>query len=292
MRGHLGEARIWRGEPLQIPEDRIVRTLIGQTSLALERARLVQVEMRAHVLEESDRLKSALLSSVRHELRTPLVTIKAAATGLLSGVVDWNSPARRELLIALEDEADRLNQLVDNLLSSSRLEAGALKLERQWHLPLEIIYAAVDRLARVLQGHVVEVAVSEDLPLVSVDHVLMQQVFANLLGNCAKYAPAGTIIHIEASVLEDRNLWIWISNEGPPVPEEHLATIFEPFQRLETIDRPGIGLGLSICKGITEAHGGQIWATNLPKGFAYHLTLPLTPEGEDPPLILAEADAS
>ena len=290
VRGHLGEVRIWRGEPLEIPESRLVHTLAGQTALALERARLSRIEMRSHILEESDRLKSALLSSMSHELRTPLVTIKAAATGLRSGMVDWNSPARHDLLAALEDEVDRLNQLVDNLLSSSRLEAGALKLDRQWHIPLEIVDSTVDRLARVLQHHVVEINVADDLPLISVDHVLMQQVFSNLLGNCAKYAPPGSTIRIEASASNEDNLWVQISNEGPPVPKENLATIFEPFQRLETVERPGIGLGLSICKGITEAHGGRIWAVNLPDGFAYRLTLPLTAGGMGAPRISSEVD--
>lgn len=289
-RGALGDVRLWRDTPLQPPEERVLRTLTRQTGLALERAQLARVETRARILEESDRLKSALLSSVSHEFRTPLVTIKAAATGLRSGMVSWDSPAREELLIALEDESDRLNRLVDNLLSSSRLEAGALTLSRQWHFLLEIIDPAVDRMARTLQNYTLVIDVSEDLPLVYVDHVLIQQVFVNLLGNCAKYAPAGTMIGIAAETDGDNALLVRVTNEGPPVPEANLTTIFLPFQRLQTTGAPGLGLGLSICKGIIEAHGGSIWAVNLDRGLAFCFSLPLAPEGITAPHVPLEAE--
>lgn len=275
-RGKLGEIQLWldRSE-LSDTDERLLRAFAGQGALALERALLAQAETKAAILEESDRLKSALLSSVSHELRTPLVTIKAAATSLRSGEIPWESAAREELLNALVEETDHLNDVVGNLLNMSRIEAGALKLEREWNVLSEIVDGAVERLRRASQQHRLEVDVSEDLPMVQVDAVLMQQVFTNLLNNSIKYAPPGTTICIKGSNNMQDELLIEVDNEGPRVPEEHLESIFDRFHRVTSADRiPGTGLGLSICKGIIEAHGGRIWAENLPGGLAFKFTLP------------------
>ena len=289
-RGLLGEIHLWRTDrPLSPAEERLLRTFASQGALALERALLAQAETRAQVLEESDRLKSALLSSVSHELRTPLATIKAAATSLRSGEVAWDTSARGDLIAAIDDETDHLNRLVGNLLDMSRIEAGALKPQRQWNILAEIVGGVLARMRHVTERHHLDVEVPEDLPLVPVDYVQMEQVFTNLISNSLKYTPVGTTIRIRVRA-QAEVLLVQVSNQGPPVPEEHLDRIFDKFYRVTAADRvTGTGLGLSICKGIIEAHGGRIWAENLPDGFAFNFALPLTWEGA-PPRLPAEPE--
>lgn len=293
-RGLLGEIRLWRPDvPLTPSEDRLLRTFASQGALALERALLGQVENRAKVLEESDRLKTALLSSVSHELRTPLATIKAASTSLRSGEVTWQSQARDDLIIAIDEEADHLNRLVGNLLDMSRIEAGALKPQRQWNILAEIVAGVLARLKRAAEGHTLAIDIPDSLPLVPVDYVLMEQVFINLIGNSLKYAPANTTIHVSAVVGKEdpSQILVRIENQGPSVPEEHLDRIFDKFYRVTAADRiTGTGLGLSICKGIVEVHGGRIWAENLPGGFAFNFTLPLTWQGHQAPTVPEDSE--
>jgi two-component system sensor histidine kinase KdpD len=291
-RGQLGEIRLWRDSaPISNSEDRLLRTFASQGALALERAWLAEAEQRAHVLEESDRLKSAILSSVSHELRTPLATIKAAATSLRSGEVAWESAARAVLLGAIDDESDHLNRLVGNLLDMSRIEAGALRPSRQWNLLREIVGGVVERMRPLTGHHQLELDMPEDLPLVPVDYVQIEQVFTNLISNCLKYAPPHTQIRVSARPTGDGSLQVQVSNQGPPVPEQDLARIFDKFYRITAADRvTGTGLGLSICKGIVEAHGGRIWAENLPVGFAFNFTLPTTWDGNPPPNLPPETE--
>ena len=283
-RGLLGEIRLWRKAPPLTPtEDRLLRTFASQGALAIERAQLVETETRARVLEESDRLKSSLLSSVSHELRTPLATIKAGVSSLRSGEVDWDSDSREELLAAIEEETDRLNYLVGNLLNMSRIEAGALKPERKWNVLAEIVQGVVNHISKRSLTHQIKIDVSPELPLVPVDYIQMEQVFTNLLSNSIKYSPENTIIQVSAWATQKQEIQVQIKNQGPPVPEPDLERIFDKFHRITAADRiTGAGLGLSICKGIIEAHGGRIWAENLPDGFAFNFSLPLTWEGASP----------
>lgn len=294
VRGEVGTIRIWHAESaLQPEQERLLYTFASQGALALERAWLTQTETRARVLEESDRLKSALLSSVSHELRTPLATIKAAATSLRGGGVAWKSKAREDLLAAVDDEADHLNRLVGNLLDMSRIEAGALKPQRQWNLLSEIVGGVISRLRTSTEQHTLIVEIPDDLPFVPVDYVQMEQVFDNLVSNSLKYAPVNTTIYIRARKQTDDTLLVTVANQGPHVPEEHLQRIFDKFYRVTDADRvTGTGLGLSICKGIIAAHGGTIWAENLPDGFAFNFTLPLTLDGAPPPALPLESDPS
>jgi two-component system sensor histidine kinase KdpD len=283
-RGTLGEIRLWRAAPAISPgERRLFQTFASQGALALERARLAQAESRARVLEESDRLKSAILSSISHELRTPLSTIKAAASSLRGKEVGWDSPARAELVAAIDDEADHLNILVGNLLDMSRIESGALKPRREWNILAEIIGSVLARMKNLAGEHMLEIDVPESLPLVPVDYVQMEQVFTNLVSNSLKYAPASTLVRIRARP-EEECIHVQVSNQGPQVPPEDLERIFAKFYRITAADRvTGTGLGLSICKGIIEAHGGRIWAENVPDGLAFNFTLPLTRDGTQPP---------
>lgn len=283
-RGVLGEIRLWRAEPaLTSSEKRLLQTFASQGALALERARLAEAESRARVLEESDRLKSSILSSVSHELRTPLSTIKAAASSLRSNQVSWDSAARPELIAQIDDEADHLNMLVGNLLDMSRIESGVLKPKRDWNILSEIVGSVLARMKHLAGEHRIEVDVPESLPLVPVDYVQMEQVFTNLFSNSLKYAPEKTVIRIRAFVEGDM-LHAIVSNQGPQVPQENLERIFDKFFRLRETDRvTGTGLGLSICKGIIEAHSGRLWAENISDGLAFNFTVPLIWEGVSPP---------
>jgi two-component system sensor histidine kinase KdpD len=283
-RGVLGEIRLWRAAPaISSSEKRLLQTFASQGALALERARLAQAESRARVLEESDRLKTAILSSVSHELRTPLSTIKAAASSLRSNEVGWDSAARPELVAAIDDEADHLNMLVGNLLDMSRIESGALKPKREWNILPEIVESVLARMRLLAGEHKIEMDVPESLPLVPVDYIQMEQVFTNLLSNSVKYAPEKTVIRLRAFV-DGESMHVLVSNQGPQVPQEHLDRIFDKFYRITAADRvTGTGLGLSICKGIIEAHGGRIWAENVPDGLAFNFMLPLTWDGAPPP---------
>jgi two-component system sensor histidine kinase KdpD len=281
MRGFLGEIKVWR-QPADLSpaEERLLNTFANQGVLAIERVRLSQAASKARLLEESDRFKSSLLSSVSHELRTPLATIKAAITSLRSETVVWDTEARKDLLAVVEEETDHLNLLVGNLLNMSRIEAGALKPERSWNSLAEIVSTALDRTRQQTEKHHIVVGVSGDLPLVPVDYFQIEQVFINLISNSTKYSPEGTTIAIRAFQLNDNTLQVVVSNQGPHVAGEHLERIFDKFYRVTAADRiTGAGLGLSICKGIIEAHGGRIWAENLDEGFAFNFTLPMAWEG-------------
>jgi two-component system sensor histidine kinase KdpD len=290
-RGRLGELRLWRAAPpVTSAEARLWATFAGQGALALEHALLSEAETQAKILAESDRLKSALLSSVSHELRTPLASMKAAVTSLHSGQVQWEAEARGDLLEMVEEELDHLNRLVGNLLDMSRIEAGALRPNRQWLSLAEVVGGTLGRLRLALKQHHLAIDVPDELPLVPADHGQLDQVFTNLLNNALKYAPAGTTIGVRAWAEDSAAMRVTVQNQGPPVPPEHLEHIFDKFYRVSAADRvTGTGLGLSICKGIIEAHGGRIWAENLPAGLAFNFTLPLAWAGAPAPRPAPEA---
>jgi two-component system sensor histidine kinase KdpD len=283
-RGLLGEICLWRPEFfVNEADERLLRTFASQGALALERANLMQSDQRARLLEESDNLKSALLSSVSHELRTPLATIKASVSSLLSEEMDLDPEARQELLNAIEEETDHLNQLVGNLLDMTRIESGALKPQFRWNVLGEIVSGVVNRMSKVAAGHRIINEISRDLPLVPVDYGQMERVLTNLISNSIKYSPHNSTITLRGWLNKDASLTIQVQNQGPHVPEADLPRIFERFYRITDADAvTGTGLGLSICKAFVEAHGGKIWASNLPEGFAFYFTLPLTHAGEAP----------
>ncbi len=274
LEGHL---RLWLpSAALTSEESRLLEAYASQAALALERIRLARSENKARVLEESDKLKSSLLNSVSHELRSPLAAIKASVSSLRSGAVNWESDARQELLSTVEEETDHLNLLVGNLLDMSRIESGTLEPHLRWNALSEIVMSVLTKMRRRLEGHALQVSIPNNLPLVPTDYVMIEQVLANLLSNSIKYAPAGTEIQISSSV-EGGVVHTQVTNRSPHVAEEHLEQIFDKFHRVTEADRvTGTGLGLSICKGFIEAHGGRIWAENRPGGFAFHFTLPLT----------------
>jgi two-component system, OmpR family, sensor histidine kinase KdpD len=262
---------------LQAPQQQLLATLASQAALAVERARLVAEAAEAQALAASDRLKSALLSSVSHDLRTPLVAIKGIATALRQHDVPWNSAAGEQMLDTLSHEADRLNRLVGNLLDMSRIEGGALNPARHWEDIGDIVGAVLSRMRPQIHGRKLAVNIPPDLPLVWANAALIDQVLTNLIENTLKYTPDQTPITISADV-RDTDLWIAVADQGPGITAEALPHIFDKFFRIIGPERhaDGTGLGLAISKGIVEAHGGTIWAENQPAGGArFVFTLPL-----------------
>ena len=278
-----GELRLWIDRPALLDEEtQLLNTFGSQGALAIERIRLSESETKARILEETDKAKSSLLSSVSHELRSPLAVIKASVSSLSNETVSWDSDARQDLLTTIEEEADHLNFLVGNLLDMSRIEAGALKPRRQWNALREIATGAIARLRTTLKDYRLELDFPAGLSLVPVDYFLIEQVFANLLSNSSKFAPTGSLITISVRP-EQEIVHVRVSNQGPGVPEADLERIFDKFNRVTVSDRiTGTGLGLSICKGIVEAHEGKIWAENAPGGFIFHFTLPQKMDGQVP----------
>ena len=252
-----------------------LETFAAQTALALERARLAREAQEADVRIESERLRNSLLSSVSHDLRTPLATITGAVSTILDARAPLAAGTQRELLESVHEEAERLNRLVQNLLEMTRLESGALQLRKELHPPEEVIGAALGRLGKRLADRRVTTKVPTDLPLVPMDDVLVEQVLVNLLDNALKYTPAGSPIEVIATAT-DENLTIEIADHGPGLPHGEEDRVFEKFYRGEPVGARGAGLGLAICRGIVRAHGGRIWAQNLPGGgVAFLFTLPL-----------------
>jgi two-component system sensor histidine kinase KdpD len=252
-----------------------LETFAAQTALALERARLAREAQEAEVRVESERLRNSLLSSVSHDLRTPLATITGAVSTILDARGRLDAQTERELLESVRDEAERLNRLVQNLLEMTRLESGALQLRTELHPPEEVIGAALGRLGKRLADRRVTTRVPPDLPLVPMDDVLVEQVLVNLLDNTLKYTPPRSPIEVIATAT-DESLTIEIADHGPGLPPGEEDRVFEKFYRGESVGARGAGLGLAICRGIVRAHGGRIWAQNLPGGgVAFLFTLPL-----------------
>jgi len=230
--------------------------------------------------------RSSLLSALSHDLRTPLAAITGAATTLRDESAAIDRAQQREMLDTICEEADRLERLVRNLLDMTRLESGALAVKRQW-LPLEeIVGSALTRLESQLEGRPVRTDLPADLPLVSVDAILLEQVFVNLLENAAKYTPAGSPVEIVARAGADgRGVAIEVSDRGPGIASGDESRLFEKFFRGRSTGATGstgAGLGLAICRGVISAHGGTIVAANRPGGGAiFRMTLPIV--GTPPP---------
>jgi two-component system sensor histidine kinase KdpD len=259
-----------------------LETFANQTALAIERARLAEEAQETEVKIETERLRNSLLSSVSHDLRTPLATITGAATTLLEQGERLDAATQRDLLESVREEADRLNRLVQNLLEMTRLESGALELRKEWHSIEEVVGAALRRLDKRLVGRRVTTHVLPDLPLVAMDDVLIEQVLVNLVDNALKYTPPGSPVEIIATAT-DEAVTVEVADRGPGIPPGLEQKIFEKFYRGQREDGRGAGLGLAICQGVVRAHGGRIWAQNLPGGgVAFLFTLPIT---EAPPVV-------
>lgn len=269
------------GLPFTPDQMQLLDAFASLAAAALDRVRLLGEAQRAQVEVETERLRNSLLSSVSHDLRTPLTSITGAASSLLQVPGNLDDASRRDLLETIHEEAFRLNRLVANLLDMTRLESGALKVRKEWSPIEEVIGSALTRLASSLAGRRVETEVPDSLPLAPFDALLIEQVLVNLIENAVKYTPAGGEIVISASASPEA-LSVEVSDRGPGIPPGDEARVFEKFQRLEGRGRKGgVGLGLTICRGIVTAHGGTINVFKREGGGAsFRFTLPI--EGEPP----------
>ncbi|MGK9231054.1 sensor histidine kinase KdpD [Inquilinus limosus] len=249
--------------PLLSPDDqRLLESLMDQAAVAIERVHLAKDVDEARVVAETERLRAALLTSISHDLRTPLASIIGAVSSLRRYDATLDPKARAELMETAEDEAERLNRFVGNLLDMTRLESGVLQPKLEATEVAEVIGAAAERCAAMVARHRLVLDIAPRLPLYLLDPILLEQVLVNLIDNAAKYAPAGTTITVSAR--EEKGLVIRVQDEGDGIPEDKLEAIFDKFHRIHHGDsaQAGTGLGLAICRGFVEILGGRITAGN------------------------------
>ncbi len=265
-RGPTGVFGIDRDEPgpLLTPDaQRLLNALSDQAALAIERVNLVRDVDQARLQAETDRLRSALLTSISHDLRTPLASILGAATSLMSQHGTLEEAGRVAMLRTIREEAERLNRFIGNLLDMTRLESGPLMLTGGLADLSDVVGAVLRRAARILSVYQVKVELQPNLPMLAIDMVLFEQVLFNLLDNAAKYAAGGSTIQLRARRHGDR-VWVELLDEGDGIPPADVERIFDKFYRVRRADRQraGTGLGLAICRGFVEAMGGTITAAN------------------------------
>ena len=279
--GVIGIDRDTPGPLLTPDERRLLDALCDQAAVAIERISLAKGLDEARVLAETERLRAALLTSISHDLRTPLASILGTVSSLRSFPEKYNAVDREELLATLQDEAERLNRFVSNLLDMTRLESGAIDLKLDLLDVGEIIGSALQRAGNVLAAHRVEVNIEPNLPMLRLDAVLFEQVLFNLLDNAAKYSPAGSNIEVRAT-RDGELVEIEVVDEGPGIPPADFERIFDKFYRVHAEDRrrAGTGLGLAICRGFVEALGGWIVARNRRdrSGALLTIRMPVVPE--------------
>jgi len=259
----------------------MLQTLAGQLAGALERERLSQTVQSVRDEVETERMRSALLSSVSHDLRTPLAVIAGSSSSLLVDDGKLDAETRRELCRTIFDNADRLARIVENLLNMTRIEAGTFRVVKQPQVLEELVGSTLRRVADQFKSRDVDIRLPEDLPLVPLDDVLFQQVLVNLLDNVAKYSPGDSPVEIAAST-DDHWLSMTVSDRGPGLPKGSEDRVFEKFFRADRDAKrgQGTGLGLTIARAIVAAHGGSMSAHNRDGGGAtFRLRVPLIAEG-------------
>lgn len=258
-------------------ERRLLESCVTQFALAIERDQLALAAHDAELRVETEELRNSLLSSVSHDLRTPLAAISGAGTSLLAQD-SLDATTKQELLATIVDESQRLSRLVENLLDMTRLESGKLQLHPQWHVLEELVGTALARVRKLLANHPVQVDLPEDLPLISVDGLLVEQVLVNLLENVARYTPPGTPIFITAT-RQAKTMILQVRDHGPGFGQGEVERLFEKFYQSpdrRPDSRRGVGLGLAICRAIIKAHHGTITAINAePHGALFEIRLPL-----------------
>jgi two-component system sensor histidine kinase KdpD len=262
-------------EHLSIDQETLLENFLSQISSALEREFLNEMTKRSIAFVESERLYTTLFDSISHEMRTPITALVGAGEGLLNDDVGGNTAVRHELAHEIQSAAERLDNVVQNLLAMTRLESGLIRPNLDWADLRDVINSATNKLQNELSGHKVTVEISAADPLLRLDYPLMEQVFINLLRNAGMHTPADSSIEITA--VPDQSEWvITISDNGPGFPAEALPRLFEKFYRVPGSKTGGVGLGLSIVRGFVHAHGGSVVAENRPGGGAqFTIRLPL-----------------
>jgi two-component system sensor histidine kinase KdpD len=271
-----------RQGPLLGPDQRrLFNALADQAALAVERVALTQDVEQARVAAEAEKLRAALLTSISHDLRTPLASVLGSATSLRHYRHALDDAAQDELIATIQEEAERLNRFIANLLDMTRLEAGAIEPRRDLIDLGDVVGSALERAAKVLARHRVAVDLASDLPMLKLDPVLFEQVLFNLFDNAAKYAPAGSEIRLAAR-RDGNTVRLDVADEGEGIPAGDLERIFDKFYRVPAGDnrRVGTGLGLAICRGFVEALGGVITAANRRdrRGAVFTIALPVPAE--------------
>jgi two-component system sensor histidine kinase KdpD len=253
-----------RTGPLLTPDQRrLLDALVDQGALAIERVLLVEDMDRVKRTVESERLRSALLTSISHDLKTPLASVLGAASTMRDLASNLSDTEKRDLLATVIDESERLNRFIANLLDMTKLESGAIVPNTALHDVGEIVGSALHRASKILARHKVSLELAADLPMLELDAVLFEQVLFNLLDNAAKYSPPDTTISI-SSFREKSAVSLQVADEGEGIPPAELESVFDKFYRVQKGDhvRPGTGLGLAISRGFVEAMGGRITAAN------------------------------
>ena len=261
------------GETFEPDKFHYLEAFANQTAIAIERSFLGEAAQRALLKAETESLRNTLLSSISHDLRTPLSAITGAATTLLQNDVTIDRQSRVELLQTIKEEADHLNRIIKNVLDMTRLESGAITLNKEWQPLDEIIGVVLDRLGDRLDDHPATMNLQRNLPLVPFDALLIEQVFMNLFDNAIKYSPPGTPLELSASE-SFYIVTVELADRGSGIPPGEEERIFDKFVRGRGAGG-GVGLGLAICRTIINAHGGKIWAENREGGGAvFRFTLP------------------
>lgn len=273
--GVMGVAFIEKSPPT-LDQHRLLDAFANQAALAIEASRLVEQGHQVRLAHEREKLQSALLDSISHDIRTPLVSITGALSSLRDEAALFDAEVRRELIDDAWSDLERLNRLVENILEMSRLQSGEMKLNRDWHDLDEIIAVARSQLRGRLQGYQIITHIQQEVALTYVDFMLMVQVLVNLLDNAAKYSNQNKVIEI-CTMTRDQALVLQVADNGIGIPEKELPHIFGKFYRASNVAQfNGTGLGLSICVGIVEIHNGTIHAFNRPDGGAiFEVRLPM-----------------
>ncbi len=260
---------------------RLLQAIADDIAIAFERAQLTKEAEEARALHEADPLRSEFISSISHELRTPLTLIKGYSTSLLRQDTSWDEETQLEFLGIIDEKTDELRDLIDKLLQSAKLEAGALKLEKEPVLISRLARKVVEEISSRAKKHDFTLEFTSSFPVVEADVRCMEQVLRNLIENAIKYSPKGGKIAIAGDV-KDGKVLVSVSDEGVGIPPEHKNKVFERFHRVDSVQTrgtPGSGLGLSITKGHVEAHGGEVWLESaVGKGSKFYFSLPFDQE--------------